>query len=303
MPEFTVEAPMEKEKYEIVKFVDNGFELEVNVSPEENTVWLSQAEMSMLFDRDISVISRHIKNVLSEGECDEKSNLHFLQIPSSDKPTILYSLDIIISVGYRVKSQRGVVFRRWATSVLRQYLLRGYTLDSTRTLVTNENYLNLLNVVNDMKSSQISLEERVEKLESKYPELNNYVFACGQMYDAISFLCQIVEKARSGIILIDNYVDRGTLDILSHKRQGVKVRIITSKDGNRITKKELDTFNAQYHNLSLETTDKVHDRYLIIDTMEMYHIGASLKDAGKKLFGMDLINDPATIRFVLKNAV
>ena len=294
---------MEKEKYEIVKFVDNGFELEVNVSPEENTVWLSQAEMSMLFDRDISVISRHIKNVLSEGECDEKSNLHFLQIPSSDKPTILYSLDIIISVGYRVKSQRGVVFRRWATSVLRQYLLRGYTLDSTRTLVTNENYLNLLNVVNDMKSSQISLEERVEKLESKYPELNNYVFACGQMYDAISFLCQIVEKARSGIILIDNYVDRGTLDILSHKRQGVKVRIITSKDGNRITKKELDTFNAQYHNLSLETTDKVHDRYLIIDTMEMYHIGASLKDAGKKLFGMDLINDPATIRFVLKNAV
>ena len=294
---------MEKEKYEIVKFVDNGFELEVNVSPEENTVWLSQAEMSMLFDRDISVISRHIKNVLSEGECDEKSNLLFLQIPSSDKPTVLYSLDVIISVGYRVKSKRGVVFRRWATSVLRQYLLRGYALDSSRTLVTNENYLNLLNVVNDMKSSQISLEERVGKLESKYPELNNYVFACGQMYDATSFLCRIMEKARSGIILIDNYVDRGTLDILSHKRQGVKVRIITSEDGNRITRKEQDTFNAQYHNLSIETTDKVHDRYLIIDTMEMYHIGASLKDAGKKLFGMDLIHDPATIQFVLENSV
>ena len=185
---------MEKEKYEIVKFVDNGFELEVNVSPEENTVWLSQAEMSILFDRDISVISRHIKNVLSEGECDEKSNLHFLQIPSSDKPTVYYSLDVIISVGYRVKSQRGVVFRRWATSVLRQYLLRGYAIDSSRTLVTNENYINLLNVVNDMKSSQIRLEERVEKLESKYPELNNYVFACGQMYDATSFLGQIMEK-------------------------------------------------------------------------------------------------------------
>ena len=104
-------------------------------------------------------------------------------------------------------------------------------------------------------------------------------------------------------MLIDNYVDRGTLDILSHKLQGVKVRIITSKDGNRITKKELDTFNTQYHDLSLETTDKVHDRYLIIDTVEMYHIGASLKDAGRKLFGMDLIHDPATIRFVLENAV
>ena len=293
---------MEKEKYEIVKFVDNGFELEVNVSPEENTVWLSQAEMSILFDRDISVISRHIKNVLSEGECDEKSNLHFLQIPSSDKPTVYYSLDVIISVGYRVKSQRGVVFRRWATSVLRQYLLRGYALDSSRTLVTNENYINLLNVVNDMKSSQISLEERVEKLESKYPELNNYVFACGQMYDATSFLGQIVEEARSGIILIDNYVDRGTLDILSHKQPEVTVRIITSRKGNRITKKEQDTFNVQYHNLGIEITDKVHDRYLIIDGKEMYHIGASLKDAGKKLFGMDLIHDPETIRFVLTNA-
>ena len=98
---------MEQEKYEIVKFVDNGFELEVNVSPKENTVWLSQAEMSLLFGRDISVISRHIKNVLSEGECDEKSNLHFLQIPFSDKPTVLYSLDVIISVGYLL------IFKAW----------------------------------------------------------------------------------------------------------------------------------------------------------------------------------------------
>ena len=157
---------MEKEKYEIVKFVDNGFELEVNVSPEEDTVWLTQAEKSLLFERERSVITKHIRNILNEGECDRKSNVHFLHIPSSDKPTVLYSLDVIISVGYRVKSQRGVVFRRWATSVLRQYLLHGYILDSTRTLVTNENYFNLLNVVNDMKSSQISLEERVVKLES-----------------------------------------------------------------------------------------------------------------------------------------
>ena len=233
----------------------------------------------------------------------EKSNVHFLHIPSSDKPTVLYSLDVIISVGYRVKSRRGVVFRRWATSVLKQLMLKGYAVEPSRVLVSQENYLSLVNVVNRIDSTQTELISRVEKLESKYPELNNYVFACGQMYDAISFLCQIVEKARSVIILIDNYVDRGTLDILSHKRQGVKVRIITSKDGNRITKKEMDTFNAQYHNLSIETTGKVHDRYLLIDTMEMYHIGASLKDAGKKLFGMDLIHDAETIRFVLRNVV
>ena len=95
----------------------------------------------------------------------------------------------------------------------------------------------------------------------------------------------------------------GTLDILSHKQSEVIVRIITSRNGNSITKKELDSFNAQYHNLSIEITDKVHDRYLIIDGKEMYHIGASLKDAGKKLFGMDLIHNPETILFDLKNAV
>ena len=180
---------------EIVKFVDNGFELEVNVSPKENTVWLSQAEMSLLFSRDISVISRHIKNVLSEGECDEKSNLHFLQIPFSDKPTVLYSLDVIISVGYRVKSQRGVVFRRWATSVLKQYMLKGYAVDQARTLVTNDNYLSLLNLVTDMKSSQIKLEDRVEKLENKYPELAGKVFYDGQMWDAVFCIEKLISKA------------------------------------------------------------------------------------------------------------
>ena len=182
-------------------------------------------------------------------------------------------------------------------------MLKGYAVEPSRVLVTQENYLNLVNVVNRIDSTQTELISREEKLESKYPELSNYVFACGQMYDATSFLSQIMEEAYSGIILIDNYVDRGTLDILSHKRQGVEVRIITSRDGNRITRKELDTFNTQYHNLSIETTDKVHDRYLIIDTAEMYHIGASLKDAGRKLFGMDLIHDPATIQFVLENSV
>ena len=299
---------MEKEKYEIVKFVDNGFELEVNVSPEEDTVWLSQEQMSQLFDVHKSRISRHISNIIETNELNPVSTVAENAIVQTEgnrqirRIVHLYSLDMIIAVGYRVNSKRGTIFRQWANKVLKQYMLKGYAVEPSRVLVTQENYLSLVNVVNRIDSTQTELISRVEKLESKYPELNNYVFACGQMYDAISFLCQIVEKARSGIILIDNYVDRGTLDILSHKRPGVKVRIITSKDGNRITKKELDTFNAQYHDLSLETTGKVHDRYLLIDTMEMYHIGASLKDAGKKLFGMDLVHDPATIRFVLENS-
>ena len=293
---------MEQEKYEIVKFVDNGFELEVNVSPAENTVWLTQEQMTKLFDVDISRVSRHLSVAIKDGEISRSINLRKTQINGVKKPIILYNLDAIIAVGYRVRSQRGVIFRRWAISVLRQYMLKGYVIDSSRVLVTPENYMNLLNVVTDMKSSQLDLEHRVEKLEAKYPELNTFVYACGQVYDATSFMGRIMEKARKEIILIDNYVDRGTLDILSHKNRNARIRIITSKEGNRITEKEVQTFREQYGNLTIEITDKVHDRFLVLDGTEMYHIGASLKDAGKKLFQMDLVRDPATISFILENA-
>ena len=294
---------MEQNNYEIVKFVDNGFELEVNVSPSEDTVWLTQDQLTALYDVDQSRVSRHLGSAIKDGEISKEINMRKTHIIGVKKPIILYDLDAIIAVGYRVRSQRGVVFRRWATSVLRQYMLKGYAIDPSRTLVTNENYQGLLNVVTDMKSSQINLEKRVEKLEAKYPELSTFVYACGQVYDATSLMGQIMEKAQKEIILIDNYVDRGTLDILSHKRSNTSIRIITSKDGNRITKKELQTFNAQYGNLTIEITNKVHDRFLVLDGSEMYHIGASLKDAGKKLFQMDLVRNPAIINFILENAI
>ena len=294
---------MEQKNYEIVKFVDNGFELEVNVSPSEDTVWLTQDQMAVLFQKTKSTINEHIKNAYAEGELCIGTMKKFGNSEFSKKPTNYYNLDVIISVGYRVKSMRGVIFRKWATSVLKQYMLKGYAIDSARTLVTNENYQSLLNVVTDMKSSQINLEKRIEKLESKYPELNTFVYACGQMYDATSFLGQIIEKARKEIILIDNYVDRGTLDILSHKNRNASIRIITSRDGNRTTEKEIQTFRAQYGNLSIEITDKVHDRFLVLDGNEMYHIGASLKDAGRKLFAMELINNPEVICFILGNVI
>ena len=299
---------MEQEKYEIVKFVDNGFELEVNVSPSEETVWLTVDQLAELFQKARTTIVEHIKNIYSEKELTEGATCRkFRQVRFEGGRKIIrsiphYNLDLIISVGFRVKSQRGIVFRKWATSVLKQYMLKGYAIDSSRVLVTQENYLNLLIVVTDMKSSQLSLEKRIEKLESKYPELNTFVFACGQMFDATSFLGQIIGKAEREIILIDNYIDRGTLDILSHKRKESQLTVITSKEGNRVTPKEYQTFNSQYCNFIIKTTEKVHDRFLILDRGEMYHIGASLKDAGRKLFGMDLINNPEIIRFVLENA-
>ena len=280
--------------YNLHQFTDT-----TNVSPKENTVWLSQAEMSLLFSRDISVISRHIKNVLSEGECDEKSNLHFLQIPFSDKPTVLYSLDVIISVGYRVKSQRGVVFRRWATSVLKQYMLKGYAVDQARTLVTNDNYLSLLNLVTDMKSSQIKLEDRVEKLENKYPELAGKVFYDGQMWDAVFCIEKLLSKARQSIVLIDDYVDNQTLDMLSRKQDKVSVILVTNDRNAKLTEKETMSFNEQFGSLEIRYSRKFHDRFLILDGEELYYCGASLKDAGRKVFAIGRIHDNEYLQGIL----
>ena len=176
---------MEPEKYEIVKFVDNGFELEVNVSPSEDTVWLSQQQMSELFDVDRTRVTRHINAAILDGEITEASNVRKTHFTGSFKPAKLYDLEAIVAVGYRVKSQRGVVFRRWATSVLKQYMLRGYAIDSSRVLVTRENCLDLVNVVNRIDSTQSELVARVEKLENKYPELNEKVLWDGHMWDAV----------------------------------------------------------------------------------------------------------------------
>ena len=282
---------MSEKKYEIVKFVDNDFELEVNVSPVEETVWLTKAEMSCLFERDRSVISRHIKNIFDENECNSKSNVHFLHIANSDKPVEVYSLDVIISVGYRVKSPRGVTFRRWANKVLKQYLLKGYAIDSSRVLVTQENYLNLVNIVNRIDDKQIEHEARIEKLEDKLPKITQKLFFKGQMWDATSLIEDIIIKAKEEIILIDNYIDKKTLDLLVKKKKGVAVNIHTSEKGNKLTVKEITDFNNQYGLLNIRYTDEFHDRFMILDKETLYHIGSSIKDAGKKAFEISIIED------------
>ena len=191
------------ESYELVKFVDGSFELEVNVSPEEDTVWLTKKDLSLLFNRERTVISRHISNIFTDGECDRESNVRFMHVANSDKPVEAYNLDVVIAVGYRVKSLRGVIFRKWATSVLRQYMLKGFAVEPSRVLVSRENYLDLVNVVNRIDSTQSDLVGRVERLEDKYPEFGMRIFFKGQLYDASSCIEGILEQAEREILLID----------------------------------------------------------------------------------------------------
>ena len=293
-----------QENYELVKFVDGSFELEVNVSPSEDTVWLSQEQMAYLFSTTKQNISLHISNIYKEKELNNRTVKDFLTVQVEGKRTIkrsvrVYNLDMIISVGFRVKSQRGIVFRKWATSVLKSYMLKGYAIEPSRVLVTHENYLDLVNVVNRIDSTQTDLIDRVERLEDKYPDLGIRIFFKGQMWDATNCIEQIIEQAEREIILIDSYVDRRTLDMLSRKKAGVTVSIFTSVSGNRITEKESNDFNAQYPSLEVRETDKFHDRFLILDMRQLYHIGASIKDAGKKAFEISINEDEGILNGVL----
>ncbi len=271
-------------KYEIVKFVDEEVKLDVNISPLEKTIWISIEQMSVLFERDRSVISKHIKNIFLEGELLEDSVYAFFAHTANDGKVYnvkYYNLDVVISVGYRVKSKRGVLFRQWASNIIQDYLIKGYAINEERSLVTNENYVRLINKVE-------SLAERVSNIENNYKPQDfksSQLFFDGQLYDAYTLIQSIFESANNEIIIIDNYVDRSILDRLIVKKQNVQVIIYTSIN-SKLLGRDINTFNSQYGGLDVRYTTNVHDRYIIIDQNKIYHLGHSIKDLGKKIFSI-----------------
>ena len=272
-------------KNEIVVYQpDETVRLDVRL--EENTVWLTQNQMTDLFQRDRSVITRHINNVFAEGELDEQSNVHFLHIAISDKPVKMYSLNVIISVGYRVKSFRGTQFRIWATNVLREYLLRGFSVNARLNQLEDRMDRRLAKT----EAEVIELKEKVDFfVQTKEPPLQG-VFYDGQLWDARALVLSLVSRAKRALILIDNWATPETLDLFAKKRKGVKVTIFTSEHFKKkaphhsISDADIATFNAQYPKLAVRYTEKFHDRFLIVDDRELYLIGASLKDLGRKCF-------------------
>ena len=273
--------------YELIKFENDNVELEVSVSPEEDTVWLSKEQMSLLFDRNRSVISRHIKSIYEEGELNKESscakNAH--EVNGQIHYTDFYNLDVVISVGYRVKSKNGVLFRKWATSVLKEYLLKGYALNEGRTLITKDNYLNLVNRVD-------SLNKRVDTIESaeKHRFVEDVLLLDNQMFDAIVLITKMIETAQSSIVLIDPYVDAVSLSFFKNKSKDLKLVVVTSSRAN-IGRREVASFNERYGSLEIKIDDKYHDRYLIIDNELFYHFGCSINYIGKRLSQITLIKD------------
>ena len=269
---------IESSKGEIVMYQpDETIRLEVRM--DEETVWLTQQQMAELFQKDQSVVARHINNAFKEGELDENSNMHFLHNTRYKyRPTKVYSLDVIISVGYRVKSKRGTAFRQWANKVLKDYLLRGYAINQRIAQIEQRTDTRF-----ESHAARISaLEDKVDFfVRSSLPPVEG-IFYDGQIFDAYAQIINLIKQAKHSIILIDNYINVDTLTMLSNRSSGVTATIYT-RQLNLQQQLDLQRHNQQYPPIDIHTTQRNHDRFLVIDDV-VYLFGASLKDAGKKLF-------------------
>jgi len=251
----------------------------LDVRLDGDTVWLTQNQMTDLFQRDRTVITRHINNVFSEGELDEKSNVHFLHIPSSDKPVKVYSLNVIISVGYRVKSMRGTQFRIWATNVLREYLLRGYVVNTRLAQLEDKVDRRLAKTEADVAE----LKEKVDFfVQTKEPPLQS-IFYQNQFWDAKSLLIKFIRRAKKELIVIDAYPGVATLDMLAKRGRGVKIELVTHSNGE-LAESDFEAFGKQCGKFTKTICGICHDRFIIVDQKEIFWTGASLKDAGRLTF-------------------
>ena len=257
---------------EIVLYQPNE-QTKLEVRVENETVWLSQQQMAELFDTDRTSIGRHIRNIYQSHELDSMATCaEIAQVRWEGNRQItrnipFYNLDMIISVGYRVNSIRGVRFRQWANSVLKDYMLRGYAINNRLQ----------------------RLEERVAEHDKKIdffvrtslPPVEG-VFYNGQIFDAYVFVADLIKSAKKRVVLIDNYVDESVLTLLDKRNKGVTATIYTQTIDKQL-RLDIDKHNAQYAKVDVQVAKTFHDRFLIIDDV-VYHVGASIKDLGKKLF-------------------
>ena len=262
---------------------DETVRIEVRMGGE--TVWLTQQQMAELFDKDRTVIGRHIRNIYKEEELERDITCakfaHMGLDGDQQYEYTAYNLDVIISVGYRVKSKRGTKFRQWANKILKEYLLRGYAVN---------NRINALERQVAEQGSQLQVvKEKIDFfVRTSLPPVEG-IFYDGQIFDAYRFVSDLIRKARRRIVLIDNYVDDTVLTMLDKRTDGVCATIYTQHISQQF-QQDIDRHNAQYPPIIVEHFNRAHDRFLLIDD-EVYHIGASLKDLGRKWFAFTLMHD------------
>ncbi len=279
-------------KNEIILYRTDELTEHIEVRIDDETVWLTQQQMALLFNQTKQNISLHINNCFREEELERSATVkESLTVQTEGTRKVnrrieYYNLDVIISVGYRVKSKHGTQFRIWATNVLKDYLLKGYALN---------------NRMNRLEDSMVSMKKKIDEIDfhisSKLLPTQG-IFFDGQVFDAYKLVSEIIRSASRTIVLIDNYIDENTLTILSKKENLTKVILLTKSISKQL---ELDVkkANEQYGNYELRVFSKSHDRFLIIDNTEIYHLGASLKDLGRKWFAFSKM-DKSSVDSILK---
>ena len=277
---------------------------------ENETVWLTQSKIAELFGVQKAAISKHLRNIFTSGELVREatvSKMETVQVEGSRtvvRTQEFFNLDVIIAVGYRVNSRRATQFRIWATTVLKEYLLRGYSVNTRLNQI--EDALHRKIAVHENRI--VTLEQKVDFfVQTQIPPIQG-VFYDGQLWDARALVLQLVASAKRSLILIDNWAAPETLDLLAKKGKGVKVTVFTSEHydkkhapHHKISPSDITTFNAQYPKLAVRYSEAFHDRFLIIDDKELYLIGASLKDLGRKCFAFMKL-DPGEIPRIKKTA-
>ena len=277
-----------EQKNEIILYQpDDLIRLEVRLEGE--TVWLNRQQMSLLFGRDVKTIGKHISNALKEelSTFPVVANFATTAIDGKTYQVRYYNLDMILSVGYRVKSSRGIEFRRWANHILKDYLLKGYSINKR-----------LSDVEMRIDDKLMRHEQRLDQIDQKIdffvrtslPPVEG-IFFDGQIFDAYAFVSDLVRSAHKDIILIDNYVDESVLTLLDKRQKSANAAIYTGHISRQL-QLDIQRHNAQYLPIEVHTCNNVHDRFLIIDNV-VYHLGASLKDLGKKLFAFSKMAMPS----------
>ena len=258
---------------------DEALKLEVRL--ERDTVWLTQQQIADLFGTKRPAITKHLSNIFKSGELEENSVRSILEHTAADGKiykTQFYNLDAILSVGYRVNSKNATMFRRWANQILKEYLLRGFSI--------NQRLMQLEDRIDRRLSEHdrhlLQLDEKVDFFVRSSLQPKEGVFFNGQIFDAYALVADLIRQAKTRIVIIDNYIDDSVLVQLSKRKHGVTVDIYDGQISKQL-KQDVEKHNEQYPGVTLHKYTKAHDRFLIIDE-EVYHIGASLKDLGKKLF-------------------
>lgn len=274
------------EKNEIIVYQPEGGEFHIEVRVENETVWLTQAQMAELFDVQRQAITKHIKNIFESHELEEKSTSSILELVQKEgnrnvlRKVSLYNLDMIISVGFRVNTLKGIEFRRWANQVLKEHLLKGGSVNQR--LISHENKLE------NHDSRLSSLEKQVDFFVKANLPPSEGVLSAKSWWSGYEFACQLVRSAKEEIVVIDPYADDVSLSLVAKKAEGVKAFVYSARI-SRTMNEETARLNRQFPTVELRNMRDVHDRFIIVDGT-IYHVGASIRDLGNKLTAFSVLS-------------